>query len=332
MQAVKAQFGTPEWEAAQKEEALRQEQFRFEQAIDWIETLRAGGVSLDTIAVQSGVTKKTLSNALLSRQADTDTSAALAAWKADADEVAEKVKEKTVETPTMRKIIRAFDGARYPVDHGDKGIALIFGASGTGKTEAARQYRRENQNDVVLVRCTGDEKTFGTVLSAIVEALRRDGLSEYAVRGRRPINVIRDNIPSDGLIIFDEAHLLYPRRMDELRCFPDEFGIALAFIGNLTGYQKLLDAKLAQLTSRAIGTRVLIGIPTKEDIAALLDNWGLHERALRETAYKIGEQEGGLRALSRAAAGARRMAASVHTTIDSGIFEAAALQCGAIQP
>jgi DNA transposition AAA+ family ATPase len=182
----------------------------------------------------------------------------------------------------MLKIIRAFEDARYPMNHGDKGIALIFGASGTGKTEAARYYRSKNRDrSVVLVRCSGDEKSFGSVLTAIVDAMRRDGLPQHAIRGDRAMHVIQNNIPRDGLIIFDEAHLLYPRRMDELRYFPDELDIALAFMGNLTGFQKLLDAKLAQLTSRAIGTRVLIGLPTKEDIVALLDNWGLHERALR---------------------------------------------------
>jgi DNA transposition AAA+ family ATPase len=357
MQAASIQFGSPEWEAKQeaaalrqeweaeqKAEALRQEEaaqrqerFRFEQVIDWIKTLRDGGISLDTIAVQSGIPKKELSNTLFSGQANADTRAALVAWKEEVGKAAENMEEKTVETPTMRKIIRAFEDARHPIGHADKGIALVFGASGTGKTEAARQYVRQNPKDryvwpVVSVRCTGNEKTFGTLLSAIVDALRRDGLSEYAVQGHRTISVIRENVSRDGLIIFDEAHLLYPRRMDELRCFPDEFGIALAFIGNLTGYQKVLDAKIAQLTSRAIGTRVLIGLPTKEDIAALLDNWGMCGRAIRETAYKIGEQEGGLRALSRTVAIARRMAASVHTTIDSEIFEAAALQCGVIQP
>jgi hypothetical protein len=322
-----------------KEEVRQHEPLRFEQTIDWIETLRDAGISLDTIVVRSGVPKNKLTQALLCREADADVVAALLAWKNEVDKATSR-DEEVVMTPTLRKIIHAFDDARNPVnEHDDKGIALIFGASGTGKTEAAKWYAKENNEDrwlgtwpVVLVRCTGAEKTFVSALTAIVEAMVNIGLSEYTAREGKAKAIIHDHIPKGGLIIFDEAHLMPIKRMDELRYFPDTQGIALAFMGNLTCHQKLLDAKITQLTSRAIGTHVLIGLPKEEDIDSLLCHWELHGKGIQETAYQIGLQDGGLRVLSCTVAKARKIAASVDASIDSELFKLAALQCGAIQP
>jgi DNA transposition AAA+ family ATPase len=339
MQVLRSEWDDIQW---REKDALRQERFRFGKTIDWIESLRDAGISLDTIVVRSGVPKNKLTHALLCREADADVIAALSAWKNETDKAASRG-EDVVMTPTLRKIINAFDDARNPVnEHGGKGIALVFGASGTGKTEAAKWYAKEScegsgkhSSDywpVVLVRCTGDEKSFGAVLADIVATLISAGMPKYIASGEKAKDVICNYIPKGGLIIFDEAHLMPVKRMDELRYFPDTQGIALAFIGNLTCHQKLLDAKITQLTSRAIGTHILIGLPKEEDIDALLCHWELHGKGIQETAYQIGLQEGGLRALSHTVEAARKMAAAVNASIDSELFKMAALQCGTIQP
>jgi len=80
-----------------------------------------------------------------------------------------------VMTPTAERIIRAFDRARESrggVAHygeeetQERGIALIYGASGIGKSKAAEWYAKDagqvrplGQWPVVLVRCTGGDGT-----------------------------------------------------------------------------------------------------------------------------------------------------------------------------
>ena len=145
----------------------------------------------------------------------------------------------------------------------------------------------------------------------------------------KKIDTIRSRVPEGGLIIFDEAHLLSRRRLDELRYFPDQCSIALAFMGNLTGYKELVDAKIGQIMSRVGGSRVVVDLPTEGDVDALLNAWEIRGRKVREMAIMIGVQDGGLRLLANTARVARQFAKVKGKAIDEDIFKAAAVACGA---
>jgi DNA transposition AAA+ family ATPase len=138
-----------------------------------------------------------------------------------------------------------------------------------------------------------------------------------------------DRIPEGGIIIFDEAQLLSLRRLDELRSFPDQFGIAIALMGNLSGYKELVDAKIAQIMSRVGGARVVIDTPTEGDVDALLDAWEIRGRKVRELAVMIGTQDGGLRMLADSVSTARMLARAKGAAIDADLFMAAAVSVGA---
>ncbi len=266
----------------------------------------------------------------------------LLAWKSEIDQAGADAGG-FVMTPTAERIIRAFDRAResrggvaHPGDDEtqERGIALIYGASGVGKSKAAEWYLKRAGNPrplgswpVVLVRCTGSENTRETLHANILASM--EGAEFYPQKHERKIDTIRSRIPDGGIIILDEAQLLSRRRMDELRYFPDQCGIAIALMGNLTGYKELVDAKIGQIMRRVRGARVVVDLPTEGDVDALLAAWEIRGRMVREIAVMIGVQDGGLAMLADTVGVARKFAKVKGKAIDADIFKAAAVTVGA---
>lgn len=298
-------------------------------------------IPLSRIATESGTRLDRL-KAWVNGTGGESTVAALLAWKAEVDEAGGDGSN-FVMTPTSERIIKAFNQARESrggVAHVDRnetkerGIALIYGASGVGKTKTAERYLKQageprplGEWPVVLVRCTGSEGTRDLLHAKILESMQ--GASFYPERHEKRIDTIRSRVPDGGLIIFDEAHLLSSRRLDELRYFPDKCGIAIAFMGNLTGYKELVDKRIGQIMSRVGGRRVVVDLPTEGDVDALLDNWNLRGRPIREIAIMIGVQDGGLHMLSETYRFALKYAKAYGKAIDEKIFQAAAVASGA---
>ena len=265
----------------------------------------------------------------------------LLAWKAEIESTSADSGD-FVMTPTVQRIVSAFDRSRVSrggVAHLDgevtqeRGIALIYGASGAGKSMAAQWYLKQNDKramgewPVVVVRCTGGENSREALHSAILSSM--ENAIFYPQKHEKKIDTIRSRIPDGGIIIFDEAQLLSLRRLDELRYLPDKCGIAIAFMGNLTGYKELVDAKIGQIMRRVGGLRVLIDLPTEGDVDALLENWKFRGRKLRDIAVMIGVQDGGLGLLSSTASIARQFAKAKGKEVDAEIFQAAAVSAGA---
>lgn len=303
--------------------------------------LNIAKIPLSRIATESGASLQRL-KAWVDGTGGESAVAPLLAWKAEIDESSAHAGG-FVMTPTAERIIKAFDRAREPrgsVEHlgeeetQERGIALIYGSSGAGKTKTAEWYLKSAGQPrpiglwpVVLVRCTGNEGTRETLHANVLASM--DGAQFYPQKYERKLDTIRSRIPDGGLIIFDEAQLLSRRRLDELRYFPDQLGIAIALMGNLTGYKELVDAKIGQIMSRVGGARVVVDLPTEGDVDALLSAWGIRGRAVRETAVMIGVQDGGLRLLSHTVSIARKFAKVKGKAIDAEIFKAAAVSAGA---
>lgn len=259
---------------------------------------------------------------------------ALALWLSELDLEVSALSGDFVETPTARRIIKAFEQARLDKNgKGQRGIALIYGASGIGKSETAAYYQTKENHardygawPVITVRAEGGE-SFAALLLKIVDTMEEMGAVHYG--GMKPVEVISQRIPSGGLLIIDEAQLLARRRMDELRIFPDMHGIAIAFMGNMAGYKSLEAAKIGQIASRVGGARVIVDMPTEDDVDALLDAWDIRGRKVRELALMIGLQDGGLRYLSDTARTAKTYAKANGKPVDERLFKAAAVSCGA---
>lgn len=292
------------------------------------------------IAVEAGVPLQRL-KAWISGTGGESAIPQLLAWKAEIESTGAD-SGGFVMTPTAHRIVLAFDRARESrggVAHADeestheRGIALIYGCSGCGKSLAAEWYLKQNGRQramgewpVVVVRCTGGENSREALYSAILSSM--DNAIFYPQKHERKIDTIRSRIPEGGIIIFDESQLLSLRRLDELRYFPDQCGIAIAFMGNLTGYKELLDKKIGQIQSRVGGSRVVIDLPTDGDVDALLESWKFRGRRLREIAVMIGVQDGGLRLLAATASVARQFAKAKCKEVDAEIFQAAAVSAG----
>lgn len=261
---------------------------------------------------------------------------ALSLWFEVLDTEAREAAGDFVETPTAKRILRALEQARQDKDgKGQRGICLAYGASSAGKTVTAEYYestenlnRKFGSHPVVYVRA-GDakSKTFTGLLSSIVDALVEKGV--YHNYDQKPMDTVLQHVPDGGLLIFDEAHLLPIRRLDELRIFPDKYKIAVAFMGNMGGYMKLEAARVAQIARRVGGARVIIELPCEGDVDSLLAAYGIGGHKVREIALKIGIQDGGLGMLCDTMRTALIYAATSGRPIDEDIFKAAALSVGA---
>ena len=283
------------------------------------------GVRPRQIAIESGIDQSELENWMLGNRSH-QTTTALSNWLNGIDEEVTTRNGEFVMTPSAERYLMAFERAREPRgNNGRRGVALIYGASGAGKSETAEWLSRMDGN-VVYVLASGECKTYVALLKKALEAKSGYG---YPANGEKLSDIVLRHVDPGGLIIFDHAHLIRLAVMEQLLTFPDEHGIALAFIGNTKGYKTLMDAKLAQITSRTGGARVFVEIPGEDDIDALLEHWEIRGRKEREFCQMIGNQDGGLRFLSETMREAWKIAhAGGQQKLDERLLKIAATKSG----
>lgn len=273
--------------------------------------MEAAGIKLTRIAVESGLSVDELMQWKKGERSEAATGA-LSTWLTGIDrEVAEKEADFVI-TPTASRILRAFEQARAPKDsRGRRGIAMIYGASGVGKTQTARWANRMDAS-VAYVFVNGESRTWIKLLGSVAEATG-SGYGGYPAVGEPLKDLILRRIPTGGLIIFDHAHLLRISIMEQLIVFPEEHGIAIAFIGNARVSKSITDAKVIQIISRVAGANVFINMPGEDDLDMLLPAWGISGRKEREFCHLIGLQDGGLHYLENTLREARKLAAAKGT-------------------
>lgn len=261
------------------------------------------GISPLRITVDSGVSRDDL-DAWMAGQRDPSVSSKLAAWIKEIDAELEKAKAHLVRTPLAESILRGFEKARESRGPDRRrGITLIYGVSGVGKTECAKLLEATDPN-VVRFQVNGESKTYVSVLKGILHARQGYG---YAATGEAVTDAVLRMIKPGGLIIIDNAHLLQLRVIEQLTVFPDEHEIGLALIGNVALYKSIFDAKTKQIISRVGGGLVHVGIPTEDDVDLILEAEGIIGRREGEFCRIIGCQDGGLRYLYETIREARKI-------------------------
>jgi DNA transposition AAA+ family ATPase len=137
-----------------------------------------------------------------------------------------------------------------------KGIAVLHGDAGIGKTKAAEQYAIDNPSTAIYLQVSPVTGSLGSFLKLLTRALR---ISE----GRSKLDMIlniRDRLDgTDKVLIIDEAQHLRLSALEEIRTLSDmnimssRQGIGIVLIGNTEVYERMRgrqQANFAQLFSR----------------------------------------------------------------------------------
>lgn len=295
--------------------------------VERITAMHAAGTSLTAIAIESGLKTAARVSAWLAGQGTNEESAKLAAWLEEADADILKRTDGFVMSPAAVRYLAAFEHARMPRDsRGRRGVAMLFGTSGGGKSRAAEYLERVDES-VIYIIADGELRTWNKLLKKIADGCYEQ-YSPHLERGESWRSHILRRLPKGALLIFDHAHLMQFRVMEQLLSFLDD-GIALAFIGNQSAYTNMTSRKLTQLTSRAAGATVLVDAPDAAEVDAHLGPLGIEGMEARAFCHLIGRQDGGLRYLYDTAAEARRMGAWLgRAAVDVRVLKIAAARVG----
>ena len=230
-----------------------------------------------------------------------------------------------VDTKTGQEIRNALAFAQL-----EPSISIVYGAAGIGKTTAIRRYQSEGRN-VWSVTGSPTKRALEPALRAVADALGLRGLDGGADQLSR--DIAGRMYGSRGLLIFDEAQNLFEPALEELRSIHDVCGVGMCLAGNEQVYSNLTggghkSAAFAQLFSR-VGLRLHLPAPTREDVDAVIDAWGVKGHQELQFLRTIGEAEGGLRLLNQVLRGASREAEASGAAVTIDLLRAASRGVGA---
>lgn len=201
-----------------------------------------------------------------------------------------------VDTPTAAKIFADFDFVKM---FGKMGV--VYGASGVGKTQAARQYTKAN-NNVWMITARPSICTINEVLYEMALEL---GISDAPKRAGKLSRMLKIKLAGTrGLMIIDEADHLPLKVLEELRILQEDSEVGFMLIGNDKVYTQMQGGfnqrhQFARLWSRN-AKRQSVQKNSKKDIDAVAAAWGLElsDSKLMTALYSIGQGAGSLRALT----------------------------------
>ncbi len=197
---------------------------------------------------------------------------------------------KFVLTSTATKFMTVLEYAQSTPD-----VGVIIGRPGTGKTATINHYKTTHPN-VWLMTASPSLSQPSAVLDALREVLGVP-VMRYHLMLRQIINRLRG---TNGLIVVDEAQFLKPLALDELRGLHDQADIGLVFAGNEEVWRQLSGngdaAKFTQLHSR-VGAKVNVAKPKLQDIADILDVYGITDKEQRDLLSGIALKPGNLRGM-----------------------------------
>ena len=198
-----------------------------------------------------------------------------------------------VETQTVKQIWTSMRFASLT-----ESIAVVCGNPGVGKTEAAREYRRTN-NNVWMITIT---PSCASVLECLTELAFELGMND-APRRKGPLSrALRRRLEgTQGLVIIDEADHLGAEVLEELRLLQESTRIGLVLMGNHRVYSNMTGGnrtvEFARLFSR-IAKRTAINKTKKADVRAIADAWQINGESELELLQQIARKPGALRILN----------------------------------
>lgn len=197
-----------------------------------------------------------------------------------------------IATPTAQRVQQVCMQAQALCD-----FALIAGVAGIGKTTALRAYVERSPN-TWMVTAEPLLRSPHSILEEIGRALGVTERSTSRISGAL-VARLRDR---QGLIVIDEAHQLTTEAFDQVRSLHDKAQVGVVAAGNIETGTRLEGAgraaQFAPLWSR-IGMRRTWGKPLPGDVEALLDAWGLIDKACRAWLIAGASKGGALRTVTK---------------------------------
>lgn len=146
-------------------------------------------------------------------------------------------------------------------------IGVVYGEAGVGKTEAVREYARQNKS-VILIEV---DPSFSA--AAMVKSIHRS-LGEDGKGGIFELfeTVVRQLSATGRMVIVDQAELLPHRALELLRAINDKAGVGVLMLGmpvlraNIVGRQ----GEFAQLYSR-VGLAIRLAAWDKDDVKSVVE-------------------------------------------------------------
>jgi len=174
------------------------------------------------------------------------------------------------------------------------GVACcIVGGAGVGKSTTCDHYQKTH-NNVWVVTASPSASTYPASLKRIAKAV---GVRSAASRAADLEDEIIDRLKGTrGLLIIDEAQLLSLDALWGIKHLFDATKIGIAYVGSEQVYSNLMGRK-AEMNAplfRRISKKQVLKKPVRDDVAALLNAWGLTDKASIDYCAKIADKPGAL--------------------------------------
>lgn len=229
----------------------------------------------------------------------------------------ERHKDKFVERQFNATFVMTFAARRCQdvvhFAHVEGDINVITGAAGLGKTQALKDYVRQNP-DVVMIEV---EPSFSPKI-LLKTLCQKIGVNDNGLN-HELFDRIKDKLCVGRLLIIDEAELLSTKSLEYLRRIHDltGCGIVLAGMPRLIVNLKGKYGELAQLYSR-VGLAVDLGNALTEDDIALLAKNGIGTDEFNDKLYKA--SKGNARRLNKLMRGVIRLSEMHQRPIDETLI------------
>lgn len=169
----------------------------------------------------------------------------------------------------------------------EKGIVVIDGDAGIGKTKAAAKFLQDNPTTTIYLKASPSTSTLRSLMKMIARALK---LPETLRTDELSVSIQEKLKQTDKIIIIDEAQNIKFSALEEISRWTDEDmftgrpGVGIVLIGNVEVYNKMLGRQEAIFAQQFNRTRLHGRYRTtdikKEDVIKLFP--ALKERGMNK--------------------------------------------------
>lgn len=141
----------------------------------------------------------------------------------------------------------------------EKGIVVIDGDAGIGKTKAAAKFLQDNPTTTIYLKASPSTSTLRSLMKMIARALK---LPETLRTDELSVSIQEKLKQTDKIIIIDEAQNIKFSALEEISRWTDEDmftgrpGVGIVLIGNVEVYNKMLGRQEAIFAQQFNRTRL----------------------------------------------------------------------------